>query len=349
MKYFLLIPILFPIICGFGLLLSKNLGSRSRNILVASVTIATSLLTFAALYFFTEKLTLIKFGEHLVISFSVDGLSVFFALIASVLWPPATFFAFEYMKHEGNESRFFGFWLMSFGVTIAVAFSANPLTMYLFYELLSLSTLPLVMHAMNAKSRYAGRNYLLFSMGGAALAFVSLIFLIESGADTSFILGGFLGNYDGGSFYLYSVVFIFGFIGYGVKAAIFPFSKWLVDASVAPTPVTALLHAVAVVKAGIFAVIRLTWYSFGVAKLYGSFAQDVVLFFSAFTVLFGSYMALRTPHFKKRLAYSTVSNLSYMLIAVALMTGSALNAALMHMMFHALAKIVLFCCAGAVF
>lgn len=141
--------------------------------------------------------------------------------------------------------------------------------------------------------------------------------------------------------------YLFGFFGFGVKAAVWPFHAWLPAASVAPTPVTALLHAVAVVKAGVFAVMRLTYYSFGTGVLVGSWAQNLVLLCAVCTIVFGSARALRTAHLKRRLAYSTVSNLSYMLLGVCLMTPAGLSAALLHMVVHAVSKITLFFCAGA--
>ncbi len=232
---------------------------------------------------------------------------------------------------------------------VGVAFSDNFLTLYLFYELLTLATLPLVMHSMDGKARYAGKKYLIYSLSGAAFAFIAMIFLLSYGSTLDFIFGGVLDPAKtGGREALLQTVFVLGFFGFGVKAAVFPFHGWLPDASVAPTPVSALLHAVAVVKAGVFAVIRLTYYGFGCDFLRGSWAQTVVMAATAFTIVYGSAMALRTPHLKRRLAYSTVSNLSYILFSVTLMTPAGLVGGLSHMVFHAVIKITLFFCAGAI-
>ena len=221
--------------------------------------------------------------------------------------------------------------------------------MYLFYEFLTLVTLPLVMHAMDDKARHAGKMYILYMMFGAALAFIGFVFVYCYGTSTDFVPGGVLNPIlVAGHEKTLQLVFIAAFFGFGVKAAVFPLYRWLPKASVAPTPVTALLHAVAVVKSGIFAIIRLTYYSFGTDFLVGTVAQNVMLVAAAITIVFGSTVALRTPHIKRRFAYSTVSNLSYIIFGIALMTPLGLAAALMHMIYHAVLKITLFFTAGAV-
>mgnify|MGYP003033756732 CR=1 FL=1 len=222
-----------------------------------------------------EPLVLLSMGEKLTIAFQVDGLSCIFAALVSVLWPLASLYAVEYMSREGSENRFFVFYLISFGVTLGIAFSANVLTMYLFYELLTLATLPLVMHHMDGKARYAGRVYLTYSMCGAALGFIAMVLMIEHGA-WFFQFGGSV-TVTASKENTLRLAYILGFFGFGVKAAVFPGHKWLLRASVAPTPVTALLPAVAVVKAGVFAVARITWYGFGPDLLRGSWCQYLAM------------------------------------------------------------------------
>ncbi|MEG2037989.1 MAG: proton-conducting transporter membrane subunit, partial [Ruthenibacterium sp.] len=266
-----------------------------------------------------------------------------------LLWPVTALYSFEYMRHEGSENRFFSFFTISFGVVLGVAFAENFMTLYLFYELLTLATLPLVMHTMDRKARYAGKKYLIYSLSGAAFAFIGLVFLLNYGTTLNFTYGGvldaakILGNER-----LLRQVFVLAFFGFGVKAAIFPFHGWLPDASVAPTPVSALLHAVAVVKAGVFAVMRLIYFGFGADFLRGSSAQSIAMAAAIVTIVYGSAKALRTPHLKRRLAYSTVSNLSYILFSFTLMTPAGLTGGLVHMVFHAVIKITLFFCAGAI-
>lgn len=202
---------------------------------------------------------------------------------------------------------------------------------------------------MNGKARYAGKTYILYSMTGAGLGFIAMIFLMYYGGG-SFVYGGSLAL-EGleHSRNMVLLAYVIGFFGFGVKAAIFPFHGWLLDASVAPTPVTALLHAVAVVKSGVFAVMRLTYFAFGADVLFGTWAQTVVVCAAAFTLVYGSANGLRAPHFKRRLAYSTVSNLSYILVGVGMMSPAGLVAAVAHMLFHAVNKITLFFGCGAVY
>ena len=346
----MIFSVLFPILSGLALLLSGTDHRRLRERWVVGTAVITAILAFfAVLTGFETNIELVRLTEKLAFGFHVDGLAAVFSVMVAVLWVIASVYALEYMKHEGAETRFFAFFLASFGVTLGVAFSANIVTMYLFYELLTLATLPLVMHAMNGRARYAGKTYILYSMTGAGLGFVSMMFLLYCGAG-DFSLGGtlppteFVGDEN-----VIRLFYVIGFFGFGVKAAVFPFHGWLLDASVAPTPVTALLHAVAVVKAGVFAVMRLTYYCFGTELLFGTWAQVAVICTVAFTVVYGSVQSLRTPHFKRRLAYSTVSNLSYILVGVVVMTPAGLVAAVAHMLFHAVNKITLFFGCGAVY
>jgi multicomponent Na+:H+ antiporter subunit D len=301
-------------------------------------------------HFGSDALTcvLVRFSSWLSISLRVDGLSAVYGGIVAVLWPLITVYSISYMEHEGQEARFFGFWLISFGVVNGIAFSQDFLSMYFFYELMTLATLPLVMHAMDDKAQYAGRKYLIYSISGASFAFIGIVFLLNYCATLDFTYGGILPGGAVGSRNPLLAAFICAFFGFGVKAAIFPFYGWLPDASVAPTPVSALLHAVAVVKAGAFAVARLIYYGFGADFLRGTYAQTVVMAATIVTIVYGSARALRTPHLKRRLAFSTVSNLSYILFSLTLMTPAGLAGGLTHMVYHAVTKITLFACAGAI-
>lgn len=230
-----------------------------------------------------------------------------------------------------------------------MALSHSLITLYFFYELMTLATLPLVMHAMDTRAIYAGKKYLLLSMAGAAMVFVSIISLHEYGTTLDFTWGGVIpqGLSHVERRHLYGA-FILAFFGFGVKAAVVPFHSWLPAASVAPTPVSALLHAVAVVKGGVFALMRVVYWCFGAGFLIGTKVQAAVLCVCCITILYGSLRALCTQHLKRRLAYSTVSQLSYILMGVMLMTPAGLAAGLTHMVCHALMKITLFFCAGAI-
>ncbi len=345
-----ILPVIFPIIAGVALLPVKFNDRKQREKWVFSITIINTIFALYAIYFAdTGVVTLFRFSEKLSLTLHVDGLSKVFGTMVSILWVITTVYAFEYMTHEGREDKFFAFFTMTYGVVLGVAFSGNFLTMYLFYEFLTLATLPLVMHAMDDKARHAGKTYILYMMFGAALAFIGFVFLYCYGGSLEFTYGGVLiPELVKGNELTLQIVFLTAFFGFGVKAAVLPFYRWLPKASVAPTPVTALLHAVAVVKSGVFAIIRLIYFSFGTEFLVGTWAQNVILIATAITIVFGSTLALRMPHIKRRFAYSTISNLSYIVFGAALMTPAGLTAGLLHMLYHAVIKITLFFTAGAI-
>ena len=344
----ILCSIILPILGGALLPFLRPRDRRARQDYVVGVSCTASVCSLLAA--FTQvnggPQILLRLNDHLSVAFQVDGMSFVFGVMVSLLWPLACLYAIEYMSREGGEDRFFAFYLAAFGVTLGIAYSANILTMYFFYELLTLVTLPLVMHSMDGKARYAGRVYLVYSMSGAALGFISMVFLLQYGG-ALFQFGGSVSG-DGVNQNLLLTAYVLGFFGFGVKAAVCPFHKWLLRASVAPTPVTALLHAVAVVKAGVFAVARITWYGFGPDLIRGTWAQTLILAAVIITIVYGSSKALQTQHLKRRLAWSTISNLSYILLGIATLTTAGLVAGLTHMVFHAVLKITLFFGVGAV-
>ncbi|NBH83746.1 proton-conducting membrane transporter [bacterium C-53] len=344
------LPILFPLITGALLPLFRFRERKCRNIYVELVTLINSVMILILLYHHPGiAYRAINLAGNLEVTFKIDGLSCLFAGLIAFLWPFATLYAFEYMEHLGKENTFFAFYTMTFGVTTGIAFAGNLMTLYMFYEMLTLVTLPLVMAGMSREAILAGRKYVFYSIGGAAFAFIGFIFIFTYGNTMNFVPGGvLLGQSLGDKAGLLRLVYVLAVLGFGVKAAVFPFHGWLPAASIAPTPVTALLHAVAVVKAGAFAIIRITYYSYGTDFLRGTWAQYVILGFAAATILFGSARAVKEPHLKRRLAYSTVSNLSYIVFGAALMTPAGLAGGLSHMIFHAFIKITLFYCAGAV-
>lgn len=346
----LLITLLVPLISGALLPLFRFKTVKSRGIYVEAAVILTSILTWVLLLTRTDaRIDLFSIMDGLTLSFKVDGMSCIFAGLVSILWPLASLYGFEYMTHEERPNTFFAFYTMTYAITLAVAMAANLFTLYVFYECLTLITLPLVVHKQDAKSVRAGRKYLYFSISGAALAFIALVFTLHYGATTDFTLGGILDMTKvAGHEQMLRLVFLLAFIGFGTKAAVFPMYAWLPAASVAPTPVTALLHAVAVVNAGAYAVLRVIYYAFGTELLYGTAAQTIALAIACFTIIFGSAMAVKEQHFKRRLAYSTISNLSYMLMGAALMTPSGMVGSLSHLVCHGLMKITLFYCAGAI-
>ncbi len=347
---FLPVLVLFPILGG---VLIPILPFRSRNqtmVFTEGIVILNSLLAFAVLLDRpAEGFTFFRFTSNLSLSLRVDGFGAVFLALIAALWPFANLYAVEYMKHEEHEKIFFMFYTMTFGITAGIALAEDLVTMYCFYEALTLVTLPLVMHTLTREAVLASRSYLYYSLGGAAFAFIGVIFILLYGSSMDFTAGGVLDlNKIGSQTNLLLFIYVICFFGFSVKAAMFPFSGWLPKAGVAPTPVTALLHAVAVVNAGAFAIMRVTYYSFGTEFLRGTWAQTVVLIPSIITIVYGCSRALKETHIKRRLAWSTVSNLSYILFSAALMTPLGMVGALSHMVCHGVMKICSFFCAGSV-
>lgn len=344
----LLAAIALPLVGAALLFILRPKNERARNLLIMAFTLLTS--GMVALCLLTpgdHQVTLLRITDTLTLSFRLDGLGRIFGGLVGFLWPIATLYGLEYMRHEGGENTFFGYYLLSYFSTLGIAFSEDLMTLYVFYELLTFATLPLVMHGMHAKNVYAGRKYVYYSLGGAALGFMALVTVVNYSGTSNFIYGG-IPALAAAPMEVLLPMFVIGFFGFGAKAAVFPMHGWLPTASIAPTPVTALLHAVAVVKAGAFAVIRLSYYCFTPDLMRGTWAQSVCLAVCAGTIVIGSAMAVRERHLKRRLAYSTMSNLSYVLFGALLLTPEGLQGGLMHMVFHALMKITLFSCVGAI-
>ncbi len=348
--YMAFICILLPIFTGISLFLINFGSKRKRSIYIMTMLVISSALTITFLINANgETFYLWYITEDLYISFRVDGLGSVFAGLVAVLWPPATLYAFEYMKKEERQTSFFAFYCITYGVTLGICFASDVITMYVFYEFLTLVTIPLVFHYQTVESRRAVRKYMYYSIAGAALGFMTIAFVIIYSTGLDFSYGGILNErYASFNYDIMRLVYVLAFMGFGVKAAVFPLHGWLPTASVAPTPVTALLHAVAVVKSGAFVIMRMTYYVFGIDILRDSNAQIVVMMIAATTIVYGSVKAVKERHIKRRLAYSTISNLSYILLGVSFMTPWGLFAALLHMIFHAVMKISLFFCAGSI-
>ncbi len=351
----MILSVFFPIAVGVTLFFLNLKNWKMRNLIdILAVSLTSVFIIVSVIRALTGEesgtsVTLVRFSEMLTISFKIDRASCVFALIIAVLWPLTMIYSFSYMEHEKGRNLFYSFFTISYGVVCGIAFAEDLFTMYLFYELMTLTTLPLVMHDMDAKAKSAGKKYITYSMIGASMIFIVLVFFLNFGTSLNFTYGGIL---DPSKSALYTSMIqpiaVVGFFGFGVKAALFPFHDWLPSASVAPTPVTALLHAVAVVKAGAFCVLRILYYCFGTESLFGTPAQFIMILFASITIVYGSCMAFRCPHFKRRLAYSTISNLSYILLGFAIMTPEGMTGGLLHMIYHAAIKITLFFCAGAI-
>lgn len=343
----LVLPVLIPLISGIITGFVPSRSKKARNIFVFLSVFLNSLMILALLIAPpADTLILLRFTDAYSISLKADGAgSVFLALIA-FLWLPTTLYSFEYMEHEDHLPRFYGFYLMCYGATAGAALSANLLTTYLFYLLLTGVTFPLIAHKRDQVSSAAAKKYLVYSFAGAIIALAGMIMLFSRIGCSEYVYGGTAGASAEGFFL--PAAYLMTFIGFGVSAAVFPLHAWLPAACVAPAPADALLDSVALMNAGVFACIRCTFYAFGIAALAGTLAQKVTTAIAILTILFGSVMALREQHLERRLTYSTISNMSYILFGTSLMTSSGLTAGFSHMVFHGVIKLTLFSCAGTV-
>jgi multicomponent Na+:H+ antiporter subunit D len=321
-----------------------------------SITLLTAVILFVLVCLLVKPLmsgqtptqTWLEIFPGLAIAFKVEPLGLLFALIASFLWIITSIYAIGYMRghHEINQTRFYFCFALAIASVMGIAFSANLLTLFIFYETLTLSTYPLVTHAGTEEAKKGGRVYLGILLGSSIAMFLFAIIATWSLAGTlDFTPGGILsGKASDGVLGVVLLLFCFG-IG---KAALMPFHAWLPAAMVAPTPVSALLHAVAVVKAGVFTILKVAIYIFGMDELVSLPMTDIVLYVATATVFLASCIAMTKDNLKARLAYSTVSQLSYIIVAAMLATSAAWIGGSMHIAMHAFGKITLFFCAGAI-
>jgi multicomponent Na+:H+ antiporter subunit D len=281
------------------------------------------------------------------LSLRADAMGMIFALLAGFLWILASSYAVGYMRGDGakHQTRFYAFYALCLSTAFGVAFAGDLLTFFLFYELLTVSTYPLVTHKGDDAAVAAGRKYLGYLIGGGILVLFGLGIVYVGVGDLSFAPGGFVGDALGPT--LTAVAFGLFAVGFGTKGGLMPLHAWLPAAMVAPTPVSALLHAVAVVKGGVFAFGRLIGFVFGPAVLAGVALTTVLAWVAALTIVIASVIALRQDHLKRRLAYSTIAHLAYIVLGFALLSGDAFDGALRHIVNHGALKITLFFCAGA--
>ncbi|MDH3888691.1 MAG: proton-conducting transporter membrane subunit [Gammaproteobacteria bacterium] len=284
----------------------------------------------------------------LAIGFEIEPLGMLFALLASFLWLVTSVYSIGYMRshHEWRQTSFYSYFAVALGSVMGIAFAGNLFTLFIFYELLTLSTYPLVTHSGDNSAREGGRMYLGYLLGTSLmLLLLALIWTWSLTGTLDFREGGILaGTVSPAMAGLLLALYIFG-IG---KAAVIPMHLWLPAAMVAPTPVSALLHAVAVVKAGVFTVLKVTIYIFGIDFLSEVTATQWLMYVAGATILLASIVALRQDNLKLRLAWSTVSQLSYIVLCALLITPTGIIAGSAHMVMHGFAKITLFFCAGAI-
>lgn len=346
----ILVALVLPLVGAVGIALAgsrPNLREGVTLVTAVALFICVSQLLAPVLAGERPELILVEALPGLPVAFRVEPLGMLFALIATSLWIINSIYSIGYMRGnaEAHQTRFYVCFALAIAAALAIAFAANLWTLFLFYEVLTLITYPLVTHAGTDKAKQGGRTYLGILMGTSVLFLLpAVIYVWHVSGTTDFRLGGILpADMDKGAVAVLLAFFMFG-IG---KAALMPFHRWLPAAMVAPTPVSALLHAVAVVKAGVFSVVKVVIYVFGLDALVG--ATDWLVAISGFTIVAASVVALSADNLKRRLAYSTVSQLSYIILAVAVLAPLSVVGAALHIAAHAFGKITLFFAAGSIY
>ena len=345
----MIIAVVLPILFG-ALLPFLKIKNRSFKLsLIALVLVLELCLGLGIILGREHTLVLWSFSEGLSVSLRSDALARFFIAVFTLGWLLVAVFSFVYMKHEENEDRFYAFYLLSEGALVGLSLAGNLLSMYVFFELVTLLSMPLVLHSLSKEAISAALKYLFYSLAGAFMALLGIFILHRCSINAEFVPGGGIdaAAVAGGEKLLLAVIFI-TVIGFGTKAGIYPMHGWLPTAHpVAPAPASAVLSAL-IAKAGVLAIIRIIFYVVGVDFLRGTWVQTALLTLSLLTVFMGSMMAYREKLMKKRLAYSTVSQISYILTALFLFSEGGFTGALLHLSAHAAVKCCLFLTAGAV-
>lgn len=361
----MILPVLISGAAGVGLLLSSFLSHikieggkgdvpadkealKKLHCFVMAVLMVSVFIALCAVWMGDGSLTLFYLMDGIPVYFHVDALARLFVTVTSIIWLLVGIYAFVYMEHEGEEKRFFGFYLLVYGVLIALELAGNLITLYFFYEMMTLTSMPLVLHNGSKEAIMASLKYLFYSMCGAYCALFGIYFLYQYCDTLTFTPGGTLNMtlVSGNETILLIAVFMM-LIGFGAKAGMFPLHSWLTAAHPAsPAPASAVLSSI-IVKGGVLAVIRSVYYIVGVDFIRGSWVQTTWVILTLLTVFMGSMLAYREKVFKKRLAYSTVSQVSYILFGLSMFTPGAFTGALLHVVFHACIKCVLFLTAGS--
>jgi multicomponent Na+:H+ antiporter subunit D len=351
-----LLPVLIPIFLSILIKITWEIQNLRYPILLSG-----PILALWSVYkiqqnsdFMSSSINIFDIFPNIGISLGLEPISFVFIIMVNSLWLVATLYSYGYMR-TNNEKRlgnFFSFFAIAIGCANGAALSSNLLTLFIFYELLTVSTYPLVTHKGDEQSKQSGRKYLLILLGTSLCFFLPAMgYVYYLSGNLDFVSGGLLTTTLSGmevnniAISILLILFIFGIS----KAAVMPFHSWLPAAMVAPTPVSALLHAVAVVKVGVFSIIKVLVYIFGLDILLGLFTVDFMIYICGFTIITTSVIAIKQDNLKKLLAYSTISQLSYVVIAILILTPSAIIAASMHLVAHAVSKITLFFAAGAIY
>ncbi|MGI6365406.1 MAG: complex I subunit 5 family protein [Bacillota bacterium] len=346
MPLLIVLSILLPIVGALAVWLP---GLRRTPVVAPLISAILVALAVAAMRYVQDSAAVSTWWQvapGLALAFRADNAAWLFAMLAAGLWVPATAYANSYMAHHPHKvRRFFTFYTLSLTATMGIALSANFFTLYLFYEMLTFVTWPLVFHNETPAAKRAGNIYLIYSLVGAAVVLAALVVTWWATGTLEFAAGGLLADAP-----VNTIRLVIGLLlaGFGVKAAVMPLHTWLPTAMEAPTPVSALLHAVAVVNAGCFGLLRTFYSVVGFEALERAALSRIMLVIASITILVGSLIALRQDHLKRRLAYSTVSQLGYITLGIFSGSPGLLLGSLMHFVNHGLMKITLFFCAGAI-
>lgn len=346
----MLLTCLFPMLGAALLYLpALNADHKKRNLTVGCVLVLQCVLAAASAMYGDVTVQLFAITPTLPVLLQGDGLAHFFALFFSVMWAVSGIYAFGYMAHAENQRRYYVFYLLTLGALCALAYAGTLVTMYLFFEAMTLLSVALVLHEMSREAIAAGVKYLLYSIAGATMGLLGIFFLTANSVSPVFTAGGMLDMENlSVSLNALLIIILITVVGFGAKAGLFPLHAWLPTAHpIAPAPASAALSGV-ITKAGVLCILRVIYYVVGADVLRGTFVHYTLLALAMLTVFMGSMMAWKTDLLKKRLAYSTVSQVSYVLLGVFLLTPTALEGAFLHVVFHSLIKTTLFLAAGAI-
>lgn len=343
------IAVALPLLaCCAVLLLRRRPNARETASVICGLLLAAVVLTLWPMVDRGLQFELWTWLPGLSLKLALEPLGLLFATVAAVLWPVTTVFALGYLRaeHDRAQTRFFAFFSLTIAAAMWIALSANLVTLLIGYEVMTLATWPLVAHYGGARARRGARTYVVVLLSTSiGLLLPAIVWTWVLSGSTDFTPGGLLASEAGSG--VLTILFALYLFGIG-KAALMPVHRWLPAAMVAPTPVSALLHAVAVVKAGVFAILKVTVYVFGLDTLRASGAAELMMWVAAFTLLAAAVVAVRSDNLKRRLAYSTVSQLAYIVLAATLANEIAVAGGALHMVTHAVGKITLFLCAGAI-
>ena len=343
-------PIALSMIIGILILLFSKKINYAAVVAISSLgMVLVSVLTCMNILNLGKSVTLFYLLDSLPIYMKLDEIGVVFSMIITVIWCAITIYSYVYLKNNENINRYFGFYFLVYGILIGSHYSGNIITFYLFYELLTICSTPLVLHNQTREAKMAGFKYMFYSFCGAYMILFGIFFVNQCGGgleffrDSQYIIAAGTVNKE-----IFLVAIFVMILGFGVKAGMFPFHAWLWAAHpVAPAPASAVLSSV-IVKTGVLGIIRVVYYLVGTNIMAGTWVQTTILIFSMLTIFMGSMLAFREDVLKKRLAYSTISQLSYIILGIFLFTEQAFTGSMLHVAAHAMIKCSLFLVAGAI-